>query len=88
MKAVIQSSAFQRDLRKIAQRGKDLSKLAAVVELLAAGHTLPAKNKPHPLKGVWRPKWDCHIEPDWLLLYEVTDKEVKLARTGTHSDLF
>ncbi len=85
---VVQSGAFQRDLRKAVRRGKDLSKLYAVVESLAKGETLAARHKPHPLKGEWRPKWDCHIEPDWLLIYEVTKDEVRLARTGTHSDLF
>lgn len=88
MKTVIQSSAFQRDLRKLVKRGKDLSKLYAVVETLAKGEALLPRHKPYPLKGEWRPKWDCHIEPDWLLIYEVTPEAVKLARTGMHSDLF
>ena len=88
MRDVIQSGAFQRDLRKLSKRGKDLSKLYAVVESLAKGEPLAVKHKPHPLKGEWKPKWDCHIEPDWVLIYEVTQDAVKLARTGTHSDLF
>ena len=88
MRNIIQSGAFQRDLRKLVKRDKDLAKLYAVVEHLAKGEALAAKNKPHPLKGEWQPKWDCHIEPDWLLIYEVTKDAVKLARTGTHSDLF
>lgn len=88
MKSIVQSSVFARDLRKMAKRGKDLRKLYVLVEKLAKGESLPPKNKPHPLKGDWVPKWDCHIEPDWLLIYEVTKDSVKLARTGTHSDLF
>ncbi len=88
MRDVIQSTAFQRDIRKLKKRGKDLAKLTRIVECLAAGVMLAAKHKPHPLKGDWHPKWDCHIEPDWLLIYEVTEDAVKLARTGTHSDLF
>ncbi|NDE89740.1 MAG: type II toxin-antitoxin system YafQ family toxin [Alphaproteobacteria bacterium] len=88
MKSVVQSSAFERDLKKMKKRGKDLSKLLAIVECLAKGEALSAKHKQHPLKGDWHPKWDCHIEPDWLLIYEVTKDTVKLARTGTHSDLF
>jgi mRNA interferase YafQ len=59
-----------------------------VVKSLTKGKAFTAKHKSHPLKGKWRRKWDCHIEPDWLLIYEVTKDEVKLARTGTHSDLF
>ena len=88
MREIIQSGAFGRDLRKLVKRGKDLSKLYAIVECLAKGEVLAAKYRPHPLKGDWQPKWDCHIEPDWLLIYEVTEEAVKLARTGTHSDLF
>jgi mRNA interferase YafQ len=88
VKDVVQSGAFLRDLRKVAKRGKNLSKLYAVVESLAKGEALAPRHKPHPLKGAWQPKWDCHIEPDWLLIYEVTKDYVLLARTGTHSDLF
>ena len=88
MKRVIYSGACARDLCKLAKRGKDLSKLYRVVEALAKGIPLAAKHTPHPLKGAWKPKWDCHIEPDWILIYEVTDDAVKLARTGSHSDLF
>lgn len=72
----------------MAQRGKNLARLYVVVESLAKGEMLAAKYKPHPLKGDWHPKWDCRIEPDWLLIYEVTENTVKLARTGTHADLF
>lgn len=88
MKQIIQSSAFQRDLRKMVRRGKEMAKLYAIVESLAKGEALAARHKPHPLTGDWKPKWDCHIEPDWLLIYEVTEDAVKLARTGTHADLF
>ncbi|MBF0428290.1 MAG: type II toxin-antitoxin system YafQ family toxin [Magnetococcales bacterium] len=88
MRQIVQSGAFLRDLRDLAKRGKDLSKLYVVVEYLAKGETLAPKYKPHPLKGNWQPKWDCHIESDWLLIYEVTKDSVKLVRTGTHSDLF
>jgi mRNA interferase YafQ len=85
---IVQSGAFEKDLRKLVKRGKDLAKLYAIVEQLAQGEVLAPRHKPHPLKGNWKPKWDCHIEPDWLLIYEVTDDQVLLARTGTHSDLF
>jgi mRNA interferase YafQ len=88
VKDVVRSRSFDRDLRKVARRGKDLSKLYAVVECLAKDEPLAPRHKAHPLKGEWQPKWDCHIEPDWLLVYEVTKDSVKLTRTGTHSDLF
>jgi mRNA interferase YafQ len=70
------------------KRGKNLAKLEAIVESLALGRPLEARHVPHPLTSNWKPLWDLHIEPDWLLIYQVTDEEVYLARTGTHADLF
>ncbi len=70
------------------KRGKDIEKLEDIVERLVNDIPLEEKHKPHPLLGDWKPLWDLHIEPDWLLIYQVTDDEVYLAATGTHSDLF
>lgn len=70
------------------RRGKNLSKLYDVVEMLAMGEELNERYRPHPLVGNWRPFWDCHIEPDWLLIYRVQDDFVELYRTGSHADLF
>lgn len=70
------------------KRGKDLGKLEAIVQHLATDSELEDRHKPHPLTGDWKPLWDLHIEPDWLLIYRITEKEVFLSRTGTHSDLF
>lgn len=88
MRKITESSAFRRDIKRMKKRGKDLSKLYTIVEALATNRPLEPKHRPHALLGDWKPKWECHIEPDWLLVYEVTKDEVKLARTGTHSDLF
>lgn len=88
MRTIRQTAAFRRDIKKAKKRGKDLSKLYAVVETLAIGGALNRKHAPHPLTGSWIPCWDCHIEPDWLLIYLVTDTAVELVRTGTHADLF
>jgi mRNA interferase YafQ len=88
VRQVVYAKSFERDLHIMAKRGKNLSKLYAVVECLVNDIPLAAKHRAHPLQGKWRPKWDCHIEPDWLLIYEVTAGEILLARTGTHSDLF
>ena len=88
MRQVRQQSAFRRDLKRMKKRGKDLSKLQAIVSRLVKGEALEAKYRPHPLTGNWKPFWDCHIEPDWLLLYQLTDAEVLLVRTGSHADLF
>ncbi len=88
MKDTRESSKFSRDVRRMQKRGKDMRKLYEIVEKLAMGEKLEKRYKPHPLIGNWRPFWDCHIEPDWLLIYRVQDEYVELYRTGSHSDLF
>jgi mRNA interferase YafQ len=88
MRDIIETSRFKKDVKRQKKRGSDLEKLADVAELLALSGALPSHYRPHPLTGDWKGVWDCHIEPDWLLLYDVTDTEVILFRTGTHSDLF
>jgi mRNA interferase YafQ len=88
MKALIESTAFRKDWKRAQRRGYDVAKLAVVIRKLQLGEALPAANRAHPLKGEWKGYWDCHVEPDWLLIYKATDEEVRLARTGTHADLF
>jgi mRNA interferase YafQ len=82
------TTAIERDLRRIDKRGKDLDKLEMVVNILQAEEQLPARCRPHPLRGIWAGHWDCQAEPDWLLLYKVTDEALILVRTGSHADLF
>lgn len=88
MKAVRRSGQFKKDLRLAERRAHDLSKLAVVLDLLIASKPLPAVYQDHPLKGPWRGCRDCHIEPDWLLIYRITRTEIELVRTGTHADIF
>ena len=88
MRSLRPSTAFKKDLKRIARRGYDLALLESMLSKLQAGTPLPPSNRAHPLKGDWKGYWDCHIRPDWVLIYKVTDSEVALARTGTHSDLF
>jgi mRNA interferase YafQ len=88
MRRIAQLRRFKFDLKRQMRRGRDMEELIAVVELLAETGTLPAGYYPHRLTGDWKGVWECHIEPDWLLIYEVTPAEVLLIRTGTHSDLF
>lgn len=83
-----QTNQFKKDIKRALKRGKDLAKLKAVVDLLLAGHPLPPKNLDHPLGGSWAGHRDCHIEPDWILIYKILEEEIRLERTGTHSDLF
>ncbi len=68
--------------------GKDLEKLLYVVEEISEGRKLDINYKDHPLKGKYINKRDCHIEPDWILIYAIEEDEVVLYRTGRHSDIF
>jgi mRNA interferase YafQ len=86
----VTTKQFNKDLKRAAKRGKDLSKLQAIMKTLAAGEALPQTNRDHPLIGNFAERRECHIEPDWLLIYKLdTDHaEIIFERTGTHSDLF
>jgi mRNA interferase YafQ len=70
------------------RRGKDMTKLRELILLLIEGEPLPPRYKDHSLGGDWIHHRDCHIEPDWLLLYKIDGADLYLVRTGTHSDLF
>jgi mRNA interferase YafQ len=84
------TSQFKKDVKRADKRGEDLAKLREVMELLIEGEPLPAEFKDHPLRGNFAGSRDCHIEPDWVLIYTLTEKDahVRFERTGTHSDLF
>ena len=74
--------------QRLIRRGYNLQRLDLVLSALQRGESLPAAARPHPLKGDWKDYWECHVAPDWLLIYKLTIAEVLLARTGTHADLF
>lgn len=83
------STQFKKDVKQSQKRNKDMSKLAAAMQLLLNKQALPAVLKDHPLKGIWKSHRELHIEPDWLLVYYLpNDDMVHFERTGTHSDLF
>ena len=88
MKKVSQTTQFSRDVKRMRKRGRDLGRLQEVVRLLAAGMALPARHRDHPLIGQWAPSRDCHVEPDWILIYTADAESLRLERTGTHADLF
>ena len=90
MRTFSRTTQFKKDVKLAGKRGKDLEKLKAVLDLLIAGDELPAQFKDHPLRGNFADSRDCHVEPDWLLIYTLTENgsHVRLERTGTHSDLF
>ncbi|MFA4994743.1 MAG: type II toxin-antitoxin system YafQ family toxin [Bdellovibrionales bacterium] len=79
---------FEKDVKLALKRGKNTDKLWTIVELLQRGEDLAPRHRPHRLTGDWAPCQECHIEPDWLLIYMTTDDTLELLRTGTHSDLF
>ncbi len=88
MKELVLTRQFKHDLKLCQRRGYDIDRLSAILGQLQSGATLPPQNHDHPLVGNWIPKRECHIGPNWLLIYEATPTEVRLARTGTHADLF
>ena len=88
MKAIRRTTQFKKDVKRAKKRGKDTEKLRAVIEKLAGGEALEARYRDHALVGTYRGARDCHLEPDWLLIYETGEEEVVLIRTGTHADLF
>ncbi len=82
------TTQFRRDRRRCVKRGCDMALLDAVVDTLCIPAPLPAVYKDHPLSGNWINHQECHIQPDWLLIYRVEGNDLMLYRTGTHSDLF
>ena len=85
---ISQTSQFKKDIKKQQKRGKDLSKIKVLIELLLSGAALPAKCRDHSLTGNWVGHRDCHVEPDWILIYKLSEDELRLERTGSHADLF
>lgn len=79
---------FKKELKKQEKRGKEIKKFLEIAEKIAYEKPLDPKYKNHRLIGNFRGRWECHIEPDWLLVYLKTDEEIIFERTGTHSDLF
>lgn len=84
------TSRFKRDLKYIELRGYDLRLLTTVIRTLASGQPLAEKHKDHALSGIWSKHRECHVTPDWLLIYKVEHDilVLTLTRTRTHSDLF
>ena len=87
---IVLSNQFRKDLKLASKRGYDLDLLNEVVDKIAAGTALPVKNRDHELTGNYIGFRECHIQPDWLLVYKIDNHELILflSRTGTHSDLF
>lgn len=84
------TTRFKKDLKVLKKRGKDLQVLGEVIDTLANGELLPLKNQDHSLNGEMNGYRECHIYPDWLLIYKIEASilALVLVRTGSHSDLF
>ena len=79
---------FAKDVKRIEKGGKSLEKLKGVIKKLVSEERLGAKHRDHKLLGNYKGRRECHIEPDWLLIYKIIDSEIIFGRTGSHSDLF
>lgn len=84
------TNRFKKDVKRCFKRGLKMEKLQAVIDILSSEGSLPASYKPHPLSGNHANQWECHLTPDWLMIWEQNDKELSLLflQTGSHSDLF
>lgn len=88
VKSVTQTKQFNRELKKCKKRGYNLDELDNIVLILMQGKKLSKDKHNHKLRGKYKGYCECHIAPDWLLIYKINDEQLLLARTGTHSDLF
>ena len=90
MYEVIYTGQFRKSLRQCARRGLDIHEFTAVLDILQEKGTLPSRYRPHKLQGKYKGCWECHINPDWLMVWKQDDSHLLLilVDTGTHSDLF
>ena len=88
MLEIVYLGRMKKDMKMCQKRRYDFSLFKDVVDTLRIPEALPPKNRPHVLSGDYSGYHECHITPDWLLIYKQTETELNLARTGTHSDLF
>ncbi|MFQ5779764.1 MAG: type II toxin-antitoxin system YafQ family toxin [Nitrospiria bacterium] len=88
MRSPIYTKQFSKDLKRMKNRGRKTEKIKKVMTDLIGDRSLDIKHRDHKLVGYYRDRRECHIEPDWLLIYKRTQEEIIFERTGTHSDLF
>jgi mRNA interferase YafQ len=90
MYSIRTTAQFRRDVKRCQRQGKDMSLFKVLNETLIAGQTLPEKYRDHALMGNWRGHRDCHITPDWLLIYRIDadEQEIEYVRMGSHAELF
>jgi mRNA interferase YafQ len=88
MKTIRRTRQFKRDAKRMQRQGREMEKLKRVLEALVQEEPLASTYRDHVLVGQYKGTRECHIEPDWLLIYEMAESEIVLIRTGSHSDLF
>lgn len=88
MLRAVTTNQFEKDVKLAKKRGRDLNRIFHLMQLLLNEETIPAKHRDHSLSGNYANRRECHIEPDWLLIYKLGNEEIIFERTGTHSDLF
>ena len=88
MLKITEENRYLKDLKLLKKRNYNLARLHRIVIALSVGNELPANARPHKLKGEYQGLWECHIEPDWLLIYDIDSEYLHLLRTGSHTDLF
>ena len=86
--SIRQSSRFRRDIKRIKRQGKDTAQLEFIIKTLVVPEPLAEKYRDYALVGNWKGFRECHIQPDWLLIYRIEGDELQLARTGSHAELF
>ncbi len=84
----VYTKQFGKDVKRMWRRGKNLEKMKIIIHSLSEEEFLDAVYRDHKLIGNWRDRRECHIEPDWLLIYKIEEQRIIFERTGTHSDLF
>ena len=88
MKTIRRTFQFKRDVKRMQRQGREVGKLKITLEALVQGEPLVEKFRDHVLVGQYKGTRECHMEPDWLLIYELAETEIVLIRTGSRSDLF
>ena len=87
-RSIWRTTEFKRDIKRLLRSGKDIEKLLCIIKVIAEGQKLPPECHDHSLDGKDKNKRDCHIEPDWILIYTIEDDGIVLYRTGSHPQLF
>lgn len=85
---IVYTNQFKKDYKRAQKQNKDVNKLRVVIDKLVAKEKLDLRYRDHPLSGNWKGFRDCHLEPDWVLIYKMSEEALILERTGSHSELF